>query len=68
MEATDVTESEEPIVNSPVNNEPTSDCNESSYRTRSGKLSKPPVRLNLYVFFIFFYKDNTKIYYYCLNL
>ena len=46
VEASDVIENREP-VNLSVDNEPITDSNELGYRTRSGRLSKPPIKLNL---------------------
>ena len=53
VEISDVPEVTEPVVNIPTNNDPITVSNKSGYRTRSGRMSKPPVKLNLYLFVFF---------------
>ena len=43
----DVPEVIEPVVNIHTNNDPITVSNKSGYRTRSGRVSRPPVKLNL---------------------
>ena len=47
VEILDVPEVTEPVVNIPTNNNPITVFNKSGYRARSGRLSRPPVKLNL---------------------
>ena len=66
VEVSDITEITEPVVNFHFNNDPITFSNESGYRTRSGRISKPPVKLNLQVYVFSFYKGRSVLYLSCI--
>ena len=55
VEISDVPEVTEPVVNFPIKDDPITVSNNSSYRIRSGRMSKPPVKLNLWFISLSFY-------------